>query len=155
MSRPAPHSAHACFHTHEPPRAPPAPRVALTPARRAIFDILAAAGRPLGAYEIIDALASRAGRRPAPMSVYRALDFLLEQGLAHRLASRNAWLACGAGRHGDEPVAFLICGCCGGVAEATSESLRAGLTDLARDAGFRTQAQVVELSGLCADCAGA
>jgi Fur family zinc uptake transcriptional regulator len=126
--------------------------MALTPARREIFDILAQARKPLGAYEIIEALAARTGKRPAPMSVYRALDFLLEQGLAHRLASRNAWLACGAGRHGDEPVAFLICACCGAVAEATSEPLRDELTALARAAGFRPHGQVVELSGLCAEC---
>ena len=155
MPRPAPHSTHACAHAHGPHSAPPQPRVALTPARRAIFDVLATAGKPLGAYEIIEELAARTGKRPAPMSVYRALDFLREQGLAHRLASRNAWLACGAGLHGDEPVAFLICACCGVVAEAPSEPLRAGLSALARDAGFRPQTQVVEISGLCADCADA
>ena len=154
MSRPALHN-HDCGHAHAPHAAPPTPKIALTPSRRRIFDILAAASKPLGAYEIIEEVAAHAGKRPAPMSVYRALDFLLEQGLAHRLASRNSWLACGAHHHGDEPVAFLICQCCGCVAETRSEALAEGIAALARQSGFTAQAQVVELSGLCAECGGA
>ena len=144
-----------CGHDHGPHHPPPAPAVALTPARRRIFDILAAANRPLGAYDLIEEVAAQTGKRPAPMSVYRALDFLLEQGLAHRLASCNAFMACGAGHGGDEPVAFLICTCCGAVSEATSDGLRAGLSALAHEAGFTAKAQIVEVSGLCATCSGA
>jgi len=72
-------------------------KISLTPGRRRILEILASEGRPLGAYEMIDRVAEATGKRPAPISIYRALDFLLENGLIHRLASRNAFLACGHG----------------------------------------------------------
>ncbi|MEI2734956.1 MAG: transcriptional repressor [Rhodoblastus sp.] len=100
----------------------PAAAARLTPGRKAVLDILESARRPIGAYEMIDILAASAGRRPAPTQVYRALDFLVEQGLVHRLASRNAYLACGHGHEASEPVAFLICDGCGHVDEATSPS---------------------------------
>src|SRR5215472_4772220 len=65
----------------------------LTPMRRRVLETLAASHRPLGAYEIIDRLADSAPR-PAPITVYRALDFLLANGLVHRIESRNAFIAC-------------------------------------------------------------
>ena len=61
--------------------------IALTPSRRRIFEILSREGRPLGAYEMIDRVGEATGKRPAPISIYRALDFLLENSLIHRLAS--------------------------------------------------------------------
>jgi Fe2+ or Zn2+ uptake regulation protein len=84
-------------------------KISLTPGRRRILEILACEGRPLGAYEMIDRVAQVTGKRPAPISIYRALDFLLENSLIHRLASRNAYLACGHGHAAQEPIVFLIC----------------------------------------------
>src|SRR5664279_4388117 len=78
-------------------------KISLTPGRRRILEILAREGRPLGAYELIDRVANETGKRPAPISIYRALDFLLENSLIHRLASRNAYLACGHGHAAREP----------------------------------------------------
>ena len=75
----------------------------LTPMRRQVLEVLAASHRPVGAYEIIDAVAAR-GPRPAPITVYRALDFLTAQGLAHRIESRNAFLACINNHASDAPV---------------------------------------------------
>ncbi len=69
----------------------------LTPGRRRVLEILAEEGRPLGAYDLIEKIATTTGKHPAPISIYRALDFLLENGLVHRLASRNAFLACAHG----------------------------------------------------------
>lgn len=130
-------------------------KVPLTPGRRRVLDALHAARRPLGAYELIDRIATGNGKRPAPISVYRALDFLLDNGLAHRLASRNAFLAC-EHRHTDrEPVAFLICESCGAVTEATSEDLRESLDALAAAAHFSPEARVIELAGCCATCRAA
>jgi Fur family zinc uptake transcriptional regulator len=130
-----------------------APAAELTPGRRRILDVLAQAGRPLGAYEMIDRLAAATGKRPAPISIYRALDFLVDNGFVHRLASRNAFLACGHGHAASEPVVFLICDTCGEVKEVTSSDIRASLDGVASEAGFRARSRVIELAGECARCA--
>ena len=87
--------------------------------RRHVLEVLAASHKPLGAYEIIDRVAAR-GPRPAPITIYRALDFLTAQGLVHRIESRNAFLACINNHASDAPVVFLICEQCGAVGEAPS-----------------------------------
>jgi len=127
----------------------------LTPSRRRVLEILACEGRPLGAYEMIDRVAEATGKRPAPISIYRALDFLLENSLVHRLASCNAYLACGHGHRAEEPIVFLICETCGDVVEATSEEMRGALADLAAQAKFAPRATVMEVAGRCRGCAEA
>jgi Fur family zinc uptake transcriptional regulator len=127
----------------------------MTPGRKRVLNILERAQHPLGAYQLIDLVAAETGKRPAPVSIYRALDFLLENGLAHRLASRNAFMACGH-RHGDaDPVAFLICDACGAVEERTSDSMRRSLDAVAGDAGFSPRDRVIEVTGTCASCKSA
>ncbi|MDJ0449176.1 Fur family transcriptional regulator [Methylocystis sp. JR02] len=127
----------------------------LTPARRRALDILIEANRPVGAYEMIDLMASADGKRPAPVSVYRALAFLLDNGLAHRLESKNAFVVCGHCHGAEEPVVFLICEECGEVKEATSPGLARELSALTSEAGFKARTRVVEIAGHCARCAGA
>ncbi|WP_457797720.1 Fur family transcriptional regulator [Methylocystis sp. S23] len=127
----------------------------MTPARRRALDILTQAGRPVGAYEMIDLMAEADGKRPAPVSVYRALAFLLDHGLAHRLESKNAFVVCGHSHGAEEPVVFLICEACGEVKEATSAGLARELSALAGEAGFKARTRVVEIAGRCARCAGA
>lgn len=129
--------------------------IALTPSRRRILEILARERRPLGAYDLIDRVADLTGKRPAPISIYRALDFLLENSLVHRLASRNAYLACGHGHARETPIAFLICDVCGEVVEANSGALRGSIAELTAEAHFSPRAQVMEVTGLCRACAGA
>lgn len=124
----------------------------MTPGRQRVLDVLTRQGRPVGAYELIDLLGAETGRRPAPISVYRALDYLVEAGRVHRLASRNAFLACGHAHDAHEPVAFLICDACGQVTERTSDALVHDVGDLTRAAGFRPRAQVIEIAGRCSDC---
>lgn len=126
----------------------------LTPARKRALDILTEANRPVGAYEMIDLMAGADGKRPAPVSVYRALGYLLDNGLAHRLASRNAFVACGHAHHAEEPVVFLICETCGEVKEATSPAFARELAALSNAAGFSARSRVVEIAGSCARCAG-
>lgn len=128
--------------------------VGLTPARKRALDILISAKRPVGAYEMIDLMAGEGGKRPAPVSVYRALAYLLDHGLAHRLASKNAFVACGHAHHAEEPVVFLICEQCGAVKEATSAAFASELGALAKGAGFSARSRVVEIAGRCARCAG-
>jgi Fur family transcriptional regulator, zinc uptake regulator len=123
----------------------------LTPLRRRVLQTLAESHSPLGAYEIVERL--KKTREPVPaMSVYRALDFLLAEGLAHRIESKNAFLACIHGHESDEIVLFLLCERCKRVAEVTSSVLGRNLAQAARGIGFSTRAPVVEITGLCNAC---
>src|SRR6201996_9536318 len=106
----------------------------LTPMRRHVLEILAASHKPLGAYEIMDT-AARSVPRPAPITVYRALDFLRENGLVHRIESRNAFVACVHHHSGGDPVVFLICERCGIVREAPGGAAAAALRTSSRAAG--------------------
>src|SRR5713226_3247398 len=126
----------------------------LTPIRRKVLDVLLGSHKPLGAYEIIDRLAPK-GPRPAPITAYRALDFLRENGLVHRIESRNAFIACVHNHAAGELVAFLICERCGAVGEASSAEVTATLTSAARAAGFTPKSPVIEISGVCIHCRGA
>jgi Fur family zinc uptake transcriptional regulator len=122
-----------------------------TPIRRHVLQALLSSHRPLGAYEVIDELA-RSMPRPAPITVYRALDFLMENGLVHRIESRNAFLAC-AHDHADAAlVAFLICDRCGSAGEVPATQLAQSLNDAARLSGFAPKLSVVEITGTCAHC---
>jgi Fur family transcriptional regulator, zinc uptake regulator len=123
----------------------------LTPMRRKVLEVLAASHKPLGAYEIMDQVA-RSGPRPAPITVYRALDFLRLNGLAHRIESRNAFVACVRNHRSDAPVAFLICERCGSVGEAAAGAVGQSLAAAARSVGFTPNLSVVEITGTCAHC---
>src|SRR6202012_1227668 len=107
----------------------------LTPIRRQVLQALLASHRPLGAYEIIDALA-QAMPRPAPITVYRALDFLMANGLVHRIESRNAYLACAHDHSATALVAFLICEHCGSVGEIPAAPFAQSLNAAAQASGF-------------------
>lgn len=150
----APHD-HAAAHAHCEGHGDQVAGLNLTPGRRSVLDMLCAAGKPLGAYEMIDRLVDEDGRRPAPISVYRALDYLVENGLVHRLATRNAFLACAHRHKGSDPTVFLICETCGRVEETASDSVGRGLGALASSFNFQPHAQVIEVSGVCGACAAA
>jgi len=123
-----------------------------TPIRRQVLQSLLASHRPLGAYEIIDELA-KSMPRPAPITVYRALDFLMANALVHRIESRNAYLACAAHDHdATSAVAFLICERCGLVGEIPSASFAQDLNAAARSSGFAPRLSVVEITGTCTHC---
>jgi Fur family zinc uptake transcriptional regulator len=123
----------------------------LTPIRRKVLSALLGSHKPLGAYEIIDRLAPK-GPRPAPITAYRALEFLRENGLVHRIESRNAFIACVHNHSVGALVVFLICEQCGAVGEASSAEVTATLTSAARAAGFTPKSPVIELTGICTHC---
>src|SRR5881628_1225622 len=102
-----------------------------TPIRRQVLQALLSSHRPLGAYEVIDELA-RGMPRPAPITVYRALDFLMTNGLVHRIESRNAYLACAHDHDSAALVAFLICERCGSVGEIPAAPVARDLAAAAR-----------------------
>jgi Fur family zinc uptake transcriptional regulator len=122
----------------------------LTPMRRHVLEALLASHKPLGAYEIIERLADE--HRPAPISIYRALDFLCENGLVHRIESRNAFVACVHDHGGDALVVFLICERCGAVGEAPGEMAADALKASARAAGFVPKSPLIEIAGVCSHC---
>jgi Fur family transcriptional regulator, zinc uptake regulator len=132
----------------------------LTPIRRQVLEALLASHKPLGAYEIIAHLAQHGGARhgatrqsrPAPITVYRALDFLRENGLVHRIESRNAFVACAHNHDDSELVVFLICEKCGAVGEATGGGAAEALKSAARAAGFSPKSPLIEIAGMCAHC---
>ncbi len=124
----------------------------LTPIRRRVLETLFSTHKPLGAYEVAGALGERDGRYVAPITVYRALDFLMGQGFVHRLESRNAFVAC-PHAHGEEDlIVFLICETCGGVDETSPAAVRKALDAVAREAGFAPRARVIEVAGTCSHC---
>lgn len=123
----------------------------LTPIRRQVLESLLSTHRPLGAYELIDRLAERGGR-PAPITIYRALDFLLVQGLVHRIESRNAFVACIHAHRTGDPVVFLLCDRCGAVGEVHSAAAANALKAAARAAGFTPKTPVIEVAGVCTNC---
>src|ERR1700722_4504693 len=125
-----------------------------TPIRRQVLQALLSSHRPLGAYEVIDELA-KSMPRPAPITVYRALDFLMENGLVHRIESRNAFLACAHDHDATAMVAFLICERCGSVGEIPAAPVAQSLTAAARASGFAPKLSVVEITGTCAHCQSA
>jgi Fur family zinc uptake transcriptional regulator len=90
--------------------------------------------------------------RPAPITVYRALDFLMENGLVHRIESRNAFLACAHDHDATAMVAFLICERCGSVGEIAASPMAQGLNAAARATGFAPRMSVVEIAGICTYC---
>jgi Fur family zinc uptake transcriptional regulator len=124
----------------------------LTPIRRDVLAVLYSTHRPLGAYDIADQLAGQGHRRLAPITVYRALEFLMAEGLAHRLASRNAFVACPHRHAPEDLVAFLICEACGGVDEMSSAPLGRALSSLLEAERFEPHLQVLEISGRCSHC---
>jgi Fur family zinc uptake transcriptional regulator len=114
-----------------------------------ILDLLVAAPKPLSAYEVIDALS--AGKRMAPPTVYRALRKLMDEGLAHRVESQNAYVACRA--HGHALCAgFMICRACGATREFSGAALESFSGQIARRNGFAAEAVSIEIRGLCAAC---
>ena len=123
-----------------------------TALRERVLEIIWQSHRPLGAYTILESLAVE-GRAPAPPTVYRALDFLLEHGLVHRIASLNAFVGCAHPGHPGTGQ-FLICRDCGAAAELNDANVERAISRSATARGFAAQHHTIEVSGLCEHCAG-
>jgi Fur family zinc uptake transcriptional regulator len=122
----------------------------LTPIRRKVLELVWESHRPAGAYDLLERL-NAAGRRMAPIAVYRALDFLMEHGLVHRLASRNAFIGCPHPTRA-HAAQFLICERCETVTELEDDRIVRAVSDGASRAGFSLSAHVIEAQGLCERC---
>lgn len=125
----------------------------LTPLRREVLELVWQSHKPLGAYTILEQLAERGGRnaRPAPPTVYRALDFLQGLGLVHRLASCNAFIGCRQ-PEAEHAAHFLICRRCETALELDNPSVASAINATAADSGFKIEQSCIELVGLCPNC---
>jgi Fur family zinc uptake transcriptional regulator len=122
----------------------------LTTLRYRVLELVWASHQPVGAYEILEQL-THEGRKAAPPTVYRTLDFLIENSLVHRLSSRNAYVGCN--HPGLEHTAqFFICEDCGQVAEINNSGIASVITEDAKDLGFTVGKWTLEISGLCDHC---
>lgn len=127
--------------------------VRLTKQRRHILEIIGGSHKATGAYDVLEAMENQ-GHRTAPITVYRALDFLMSVGLVHRIASLNAFIACHRS-HGPGPVQLLICKICGSVGELEEKTVTRALYKAAGKVGFEIEEPVVEVAGTCAHCCAA
>ena len=127
--------------------------VRLTPVRERVLDLLWQAHEPVRAYDILSTL-SNEGFGSQPPVVYRALDFLIEHGFAHKIERLNAFLACHC--PGDDHGAkFLICTGCQRVAEFDDSAIAKALGKVAEGSGFTIGRATLEVEGLCPDCSDA
>ncbi len=125
----------------------------MTPVRRRVLEILLENHKALGAYDVLARLGAEGFGNQPPVA-YRALEFLVEQGLAHRIQRLNAFTACTHSGEEHAP-AFLICRLCHMVAEAEASAARTSLDAEAARAGFRVERSTIEALGLCPACQGA
>ena len=122
----------------------------LTPVRKRTLEILAESHRAMGAYDVLERLAAEGFGNQPPVA-YRALEFLEEQGLAHRIRRLNAFTACMHPGESHAP-AFLICESCHAVAEAPAAAVNAALQEAAGGMGFAIRHSHLEATGICRQC---
>ena len=128
--------------------------VQLTELRRRILELLWESGRPTGAYDLIEALKLRDSRPVGPPTVYRALEFLMSQGLVSKIESRNAYVPCAHPERRHDSL-FFICNDCGASAELEDLRVEQLLAENAAILGYRVTRRVVEVEGTCASCIAA
>lgn len=140
----------------------------MTPQRRDVLGLILSTPTPVGAYDLLEQLKT-SGRKPAPPTIYRALDFLLEHGLIHRIERLSAFVPCThllhdhshSHDHGHTETClhsaqFLICRTCGGVTEiADAPRVLEVLKNICGKKNFTMQSASVEVEGICEDCAKA
>jgi Fur family zinc uptake transcriptional regulator len=125
----------------------------LTDLRRQVLGLILDADAPVGAYDLLERL-RRTRPGGAPPTVYRALDFLLANGLIHRVERLSAFVGCVADDASGHAAQFLICRACGRVTELDDHELTEVLAESARRLGFAVSGATIEAEGLCHDCIG-
>ena len=125
-------------------------KLKFTPIRRKVLEILLEEHRAIGAYAILEKLRLD-GFSSQPPVAYRALDFLVEHGFAHKIERLNAFVACSHPGATHRP-AFMICRQCDAVAETASEASDSELSKIAKSSGFKIEQTVIEAEGVCHIC---
>ncbi len=124
--------------------------VRLTKLRRRVLELVWSSHEPVKAYDILDILRDEHSGS-APPTVYRALEFLQEEGMVHKIESLNAYAGCGAPDH-NHASQFLICQSCGAAAEMNDIEIRNLIADKAADMGFKIDKEIIEIKGVCLQC---
>jgi Fur family transcriptional regulator, zinc uptake regulator len=124
--------------------------VRLTPLRRRVLELVWKTHEPVKAYDILEILQSEQ-KGAAPPTVYRALEFLQQQGFVHKLESLNTYIGCGEPGH-NHTSQFLICHKCGVVAEMDDREIGELISHKASDMGFTPKQLTIEIKGLCNAC---
>ena len=122
----------------------------LTKIRRKVLHLLLDSKEPAKAYDLLAQLDGEGAAKPP--TIYRALDFLQEMGLAHKIESLNAYVACGHAQHAHSAV-FIICDACGGAEELHAVATSEAMNREAKAAGFSVRNAVIEARGICRKCA--
>ena len=123
----------------------------LTPIRKRVFELIWNSHKPIKAYDLLAKLSSEDFVEKPP-TVYRALEFLLENNLIHRIASQNAYIGCNVDHQGLDSK-FFICDECNEVEELTETKINKALIDVSKKQGFTPSLVNVEIHGTCAQCA--
>lgn len=126
--------------------------IRFTAIRRRVLELVWASHEPVVAYDLLDALKLEKSNATPP-TIYRALDFLLDNGLIHRIESLNAYVGCG-NPEDDHNGQFLICTACGAVAELGCSRIEGAITQRANELGFEVHQHTIELQGICKSCTG-
>lgn len=122
----------------------------LTAQRRWVLELIWQSQKPVGAYDLLEAM-SATGKRYSPPTVYRALDFLIDAGLVHRLESLNAYVGCSDPSH-THSGQFLICTQCQAVVELDDPAINASIRERTERLGFAPSSVGLEVQGLCREC---
>ncbi|WP_394146240.1 zinc uptake transcriptional repressor Zur [Vibrio atypicus] len=125
--------------------------VRLTTQRKRVFELICASPKASSAYELLEEL-KQTEPQAKPPTVYRALDFLLEQGFIHRVESTNSYIQCGSCNAHKHYSHMLICDKCSNVIELVDDSLVALLVNNAEERGFTITNHVIESHGVCKSC---
>jgi Fur family zinc uptake transcriptional regulator len=125
-------------------------RARFTPVREKVFRLLAQSEGGVGAYDLLEQL-QHSEPNAKPATIYRALEFLAEQGFTHKIESTNAYLLCHHFEH-VHPAQLLICDSCGNVEELHSDVIFNELKDKASALGFKISKQTIEARGFCTKC---
>lgn len=123
----------------------------LTKVRKRVLEILLAEHKAMGAYKVLDTLRQE-GLGSQPPVAYRALDFLVKNGFAHKIESMNAFVACSSPSEDHLP-SFLICKNCDAVAETRGGPVMRPIKRTVDDIGFQVDSAIIEINGLCINCA--
>lgn len=124
--------------------------VQLTPIRHKVLELIWESHKAVKAYELLDRLKPQQ-QAAKPATIYRALDFLIEQGLIHRVESLNAFVGCRCSGHHHEQL-LLICKCCHEVEERPAPNVMLALSQEFKQAGFMVHSKAIEVHGICAKC---
>ncbi|MBT4520676.1 MAG: transcriptional repressor [Halieaceae bacterium] len=127
-------------------------KVRFTPLRELVLELVWQSHKPVGAYALMESLRGRYEGKVAPPTVYRALDFLQEQELVHRLATLNAYIGCSCITQKGHHPSFFICSECQNAMEVDTPRISQAIRETAGVNGFSAEGNAVEVMGICNPC---